>query len=497
MAAGTMVALSAATDDIDTTDQLVMFEAYQKAFVVNGENLKVADFINTKLVNATSITISDVSRGAVLSQAGASAATMTVDLVHSVNIYGYTTGGTFEVTTAVTNSAGTTVCTPSVVSEASSTPHWYDYTVWPDGASGSLPAKAYLGCLYRGRIVLSGNPQSPYQWYMSRQAHPWDFAYLAADAQSPVSGGNADAGELGDIITCLIPYKDDFLIFGCVHSIWVLRGDPAAGGSLDEVNLATGIFGPYAYCWDNANNLYFFGSGGIYRMGPGFAPPENITATNLPNLIEDLGVAQGTHRITLAFDRIRLGILISIVTLADGSATNFWYDLRTEGFYPEVYGSNCGPYSLFYYESQTEAYRGLLVGGMDGYIRTFDDDAKSDDNGDSDTAIDSYAVMGPIPLGRDANSRGRLQTLAITTGTDTDSVDWSLFSKDTAEEIVDAVVAGSTPFNTGTISSGNRVQKLRPRCRAAWMGLKLQNDTAGETWQFEKGVANITPAGEI
>jgi hypothetical protein len=46
--AGTMTALAASVGDIDTSDNLNMASAFQKAFIVNGSKLKIADFINTK-----------------------------------------------------------------------------------------------------------------------------------------------------------------------------------------------------------------------------------------------------------------------------------------------------------------------------------------------------------------------------------------------------------------------------------------------------------------
>ncbi len=269
--AGTMTELAASDADIDTTDQLVAFEAYQKVLVINGTNLKIADFINTRIDVGTGNELTDPpARGDVLTQDTSDAA-MIVDHVNSTNryIYGYTTTATvFNTTNTVSSNNGTATMngatfTPDVVSEASTTPLWYDYETYPDivlsiakyhqtiGATktfGSLPAKAYLGCLYRGRVVLSGNPNYPHQWYMSRQADIWDYAYLASDAQSPVAGNNTDAGEVGDIVTALVPYKDDYLIFGCSSTLWVMRGDPAAGGSLDEVDLTVGMFGANSWC---------------------------------------------------------------------------------------------------------------------------------------------------------------------------------------------------------------------------------------------------------
>jgi len=315
---GSPVELEAATGNINTSKPLAMFEAFQKVIIANGSNLKVIDFINTKIdLGAGNELTKPPAKGDVLTQT-TSGATMIVDFVDPTMryIYGYVTGGTF-VTTAgytLTSNDGTAKMDPNpapkpnVVSRATTTPHWYDYTIYPDivlaannrygGAEdaaytfGSLPAKAYLGCLYRGRVVLSGNPNYPHQWYMSRQADIWDYAYLANDAQSPVVGNNTDAGEVGDIITALISYKDDYLIFGCASSIWVLRGDPAAGGSLDEVDLTVGVFGANSWCFDGDGNLYFWGTNGIYVMPAGFGAVKCLTENTIPNIVNDEDVNQ-------------------------------------------------------------------------------------------------------------------------------------------------------------------------------------------------------------
>ena len=371
--AGSLVAITNATD-VDTSDQLVMFEAFQKAIVVNGAILRVADFINTKIDLGAGNELTDPpAKGDILTQT-TGGAKMVVDFVDSTKryIYGYTISGTFVTTGGYTLVSGDETATmdpnpapkPDVVSQATTMPHWYTYTNYPDivlsgayygQASGStktfgeLPAKAYLGCLYRGRAVLAGNPNYPHQWYMSRQADIWDYAYLANDAQTPVAGNNADAGECGDIIRCLIPYKDDYLIFGCATTIWVLRGDPASGGSLDEVDLTVGIFGANSWCFDGEGNLYFWGTGGIYIMPVGFGQIKCLTENTLPNIVADEDVDPSTHRITMGYDRKRRGVLICITTLETGVNSNYWYDLRTGGFFPESYPDVCGPYSVFYY----------------------------------------------------------------------------------------------------------------------------------------------------
>jgi hypothetical protein len=508
MPAGTMVELAAANGDIDCTDELNMFEAFQKVFIVNGTNLKIADFVNTKLT-VTALTTAP-TRGAIVTQANTNAQ-MVVDFVNTAKteIYGKTiTATAFNTTAGNTLSGGSMdpeTRVPSAVAEATTTPHWYDYTVYPDGASGSLPTHAYLGCLYRGRVVLSGHPNYPHQWYMSRQADHTDYAYTANDAQSPVAGGNADAGEVGDIVRALVPYKDDYLIFGCANSVWVLRGDPAIGGSLDEVDLTVGMHGANSWCFDSNGNLYFWGTGGVYRVKRDFTGVENMSRVALPELLTDENPDPSTHRVTMAYDSKRQGITICITKLSDGTSSNYFYDLILGGFYPESYPTVCGAYSSFYYRATDDTYSGLVLGCTDGYIRVFDDAAKDDDSGGSDTAISSYVLYPVAALSEEPDHDGKVTSLVITTSggasggahSDTDGLTVDLFKGNNAELVVEDVKDGATSFTSVTLSGTGRQNKIKPRLRGAFMGIKLSNSTASETWAVERILYDVKPAGRV
>jgi len=640
VAAGTMTELDTSGGAIDTSDQLQMFEGYQKVFVVNGTNLKVADFINTKLTHTELDTAH--AKGDILTQGSAK---MVVDFTNAnkTATYGYVTAGTFVVTTQVTGSGSGTAFNPtginallthailttahskgdiltqdtsgatmtvsytdtakthtwgvvtagtfdtthhvdtngsgSIFTPTSTSirpPTWYTWTVYPGGASGTMPTQAYLGCLYKGRAVLAGDSKYPYQWYISRVANPWDWLYVVNDALSPVRGGNADAGEIGDIIRCLIPYKDDYLIFGCANSIWVLRGDPCAGGSLDEVDLTVGVFGAKSWCFDGDGNLYFWGTGGIYKLPRGFGAIENLTEISLPNLISDIAADSSTHRITMEYDRRRTGLFISVTKLSDGTNSCYWYDLKLGGFYPETYPEECGAYSLFYYDANDTDYKDLLVGCKDGYIRKFVDTAKNDDIGATDETISSYVALPVTLIGNveedkegklvslvfelggglattklthtaltTAHSKGDILTqdtsgatmivhstdaaklntfghttsgtfstsyqvtgsgsgtaftpTAVGTGNfaDTDGLSYEVHVGDDAETVIEDIKDGAAAFASGTLSGAGRKTKIRFRARAMYIGIKVYNSTASETWVLNKVLGDIRPAGRL
>jgi len=531
MAAGTLVELDTSSGAIDTSDQLNMFEAYQKVFIVNGANLKVADFINTK-ITCTALTDNRCpAKGDILTQDQGSSkyAYMVVDFVNTArtNIYGYAyyAGGAtaFLTTSDISSNDAKGDMHPNPIPHANisaitAKPHWYDWTVYPDvtvdsvvTSYGTMPNKAYLGCLYRGRCVISGNPEAPFQWYMPRQANPFDFAYVANDAQSPVKGGSSDAGELGDIVRALIPYKDDYLIFGCATSMWYLAGDPAEGGSINELDLTVGIFGANSWCFDGTGTLYFWGTNGIYSTTiPG--TPRCVSQFSLPGLVGDEKADPSTHRITMAYDRSRSGLLISITLLADGTNSNYFYDLRTideggvAGFFPESYPEECGPYSLFYYAANSTTYRDLLVGCKDGYIRKFSDSAKDDDIGATDEAISSHVVFGPIPTGSNPFKKGKLTKLeCVTAGgrssgsqSDTDAASYKVFADDSAEGVLEKVYA-DTPSIAGALRVPGRQRggSIRKKVQAAFLGIKLFNSTKTKTWGFEQLLINLKDSGRI
>ena len=618
MSAGTMLELAASNGDIDTSDNLNVFEAFQKVFVVNGANLKVADFINTKLTHSALTTAH--ARGDILTQDTTNK--MIVDFTNTAKTatYGYISAGTFDVTNEVTGSGSGTAFTPTgingmlthailttvhaaddVLTQATtnatmtveytdvakthtwgritagtfnttnevtgdgsgtaftptatdiSPPVWYDWTVYPGGASGAMPAKAYLGCLYRGRNVLAGNPNYPHQWYMSKIGDPWDWVYSDADPLTAVAGNNADAGEIGDIIRALIPYKDDYLIFGCASTIWVLTGDPAAGGEIDDVDLTVGMFGAKSWCFDGEGNLYFFGTAGIYKIPLGFRNVENLTEISLPDLIDDEDANPSTHRITMVYDRKRHGILICITKLSDGSNSNYWYDLKLKGFFPESYPDECGPYSLFYYAANDNDYTDLLVGCKDGYIRKFDETAKDDDIGGSDQAISSYVVWPVQHLTEDNDKEGKLTSLTIElsgggTGgafADSNGCSYATYVANDAETVLErskALVAWAdgqnyligdlrtyldveyicivahlsatgastheepdtniidwelAAFSTGTLTGTGRKNRIRDKIRAAWLAIKFFNNTESETFGINKIFGDVKEVGRI
>ena len=520
----TKLTASASSGELDCTEPLDMFELDGKVFIVNGTRKKIYDPTNVKL-STTDLGANPPDHGTVLE--GAGGAKMVVDYITNLDngeaclIYGQqitsvdfinteTVTGTDDDDNAISFDLDAAPVDP---------PHWYDWTTSGNAAGndttfGELSEKAMIGCNYRGRATISGNSQFPHQWYMMRAGNPFDALYGGDDAQSAVAGNNADAGELGDTVRALIPWKDDYLIFGCVNTMWYLTGDPCSGGEINELDLTTGIYGAKAWCFDSDGNFYFQGTNGLYRSKlPN--KPVCISEFRLPKLMGDESINPTTHRITLHYDRLRAGIILAITTIADGTNSNYWYDLRVldeagiGGFFPEEYPEECAIYSGHYYEAQDPDYRKLIVGCNDGYLRFFDDTAKNDVLGD-DTGqlIDAYVTFGPIAMSDNPKRTGKLTGLdCVLAGgglsggsqSDSDDVTYDMWIANSAAKILEQLSADTAPRIAGTFTApGRRLGSIvRKKIKGMYAGIKLQNDTAAQTWAFEKLIADFKPSGRL
>ena len=509
VAAGEWKELAAANGDIDTSKQLWAFELYGKVFVVNGANRKVADFINVK------ITTTDVGEHPpdfqTVLTGETSGAKMVVDYITAlsgaVTIYGRRiTTATFEAETVTGTDDDSNAISFTGTAEVAG-PHWYDWTSYGDDATfGSVPDQLTLGCAWNGRAVVAGNENDPNQWYMSRQGNPWDFNYIANDQQAPISGEDAELGKVGDVVVALMPYNKDYFVLGCANSLWYLVGNPAAHGSLILLDDTIGMLDSQAWCKDGEGNLYMLTTTGLIKIPSGFGRPQNLLEVAYPNFATDLGFDGSLHRIILGYDRNRSGIKVVKTVLADGSNSNWWYDLRIGGLFPETYPNQCGVYCLFDYAATDAEYSGLLHGCKDGYVRVEDSAAKDDDIGMSDQAINSYVTFGPLTLGEE-NLEGAITSIVgVTTGgksggsvTDSNALTYSAWTALSADSIVEKLAANTTPNAAGTISAPGRNRGARKRkpIRGLYAGIRIGNDTAAQTWGLEKLIVESRVKGRV
>lgn len=479
---------------LDTSKAISMFELDQKVYIVNDDILKVVDFVNTKLTLNAAITYAP-RRGQAITQAN-SAATMIVDYVAKgalTVIYGRTTSGTFTTNAADTLSGDTmspTTRYPTAVA-LPTTPHHYTWGIYADctiaDEFGSMPSRATIGDRWRGRAGLTGNSIDPHQWYLSRQLNPYDMMYGEDDEQAAVAGTDAKAGKVGDIVTAAIPYSDDYKIYGSIGDLWLLRGDPAAGGTLDKLIEGIGVVSQQAWCFDDAGNLYILDLKGMYKITRGLTVIEPMTSDKIPNFTKDLALNPETQRIVLSFDPDKQCIIISVTTIETGANSNYVYDLQSEGFFPcNDYPTQDAIMCSHYYDADDPELRRLLFGCYDGHLRIRDPAAKSDDIGSmlspATVAIESYVLLGPVMIGKNHNFKGRMNSLTVVTaggkagGTvpDSDDIAYAVFVGDDAETVMEKADADSPIFG-GIIPAPGRAKRIRRKAKGVFMAIRLGN----------------------
>ena len=343
---------------------------------------------------------------------------------------------------------------------------------------------------------MSGDKNSPHVVYMSELANPFNFAYGSDDVSSASALTGGFAGNIGDVVTAVVPYKDDYMIIGCSQTMWLMRGDPGAGGSIDQISFTAGLFDKTSFAWDSQDNLYFLDSNGIYQIPAGFGAVRKLTQETLPDFVSDFALAPDVHRVTIVYDRKKHGILICKTDLDNGQNQNYWLDLRTGGFFPEEYPTDCSVYSAIYYTADNPAYRELLLGCRDGFIRVFDPRLYKDQTSSTEEPIESSMLIGPGQIAPE-NAQGLLTQLLFVLSEESNPLGYELYTGKTAQDVISSAQdQEATANSSGTITAGIS-STLRPRCKGAYLLMKLSNQTADRSWAFEKVTGQITQAGVL
>jgi len=476
--------LTAVTGDVGLIDDRVVLaaEANQRLFFADYSGIRVSGTDGAVAGDGVTLTAEGVSDWT------AHNIDVNNDVVVITSGTGSVTDGTYKISSVATEAltiassvGGSGNCTYRV----QRAPKVYDaqantLNIWT-ATGGEVPTGCPLICLYRDRLVLAGREGAPHEWYMSKQGDPYDFNYggYTNEANRPIYGSNSDAGKVGDVVTALIPYSDDWLIFGCARSIWILRGDPAWGGTIDAVTFKTGIIDKLAWTLVPGGGVYFMGPDGIYRLAAGAAGlPEVVSLRKLPTRMRLVDPAETMT--FMVYDATHQGIWVFQTPVSSADATHFYYDIRNDSWWLDKMDKDHGP--VYAVDFQT---RDSLT-GRDGYVRRVNADASSDDG----VAIDSYAYYTPVRLAGDAWREGVLLELDVAVGAGSDSVDISVHAGNTHREAVDASASYSH-----TVSGSGLRPRLRPYVRGGSCVLRAGNDSTYETWVLEGVYGTSVDAG--
>lgn len=311
--------------------------------------------------------------------------------------------------------------------------------------SGSLPIDDYgnrpeLICTWRGRTVMAAIRFDAQNWFMSAANDPldWNYSPTPTTATQAVAGNNSEAGLIGDVITSLVPYSDDLLLFGGDHSIFMMTGDPADNGQLDRISDECGMAYGRAFTRMPDGSLLFFGSrGGVYRMAPG-GKPQRVTAGSIDERLSDIDMSANYVRMSW-FDRLQGAFLWVTPTDGAASTTNYFWDARNDAWWLDQFSNvDHNPLSMMVIDGDSPDDRHLLVGGGDGYIRKIDVDATTDDG----TNISSNVFVGPF-------NNTMLQELMVSLSSGSANLSWSTHAGKDAQTAIAAAAGASGTFVAG------------------------------------------------
>jgi hypothetical protein len=368
-------------------------------------------------------------------------------------------------------------------------------------SDGTIPYGSIVCCNWRDRLLLAGGTTSPFGVFASRLGDPEDWDFSEDDVGAAWAVTLADAGLIGDTVTALVPHSNDCLVIFCTNSIWIMRGDPSFGGTIDNISRQIGCIGPDAWCVTPEGLIVFASADGIYVLPAGCSlsesptslsrerMPQEFLAVNWTNPESSFWYDSNNTTVALGFDIQSRGVIITLTanSAAATSGEHWWLDWETKSFWKMQFGSpNHEPFTLHSRRNfipTSVAHSTTVWGCRDGYVRRF----VSTNNTDDSSSFSSYVFIGPIT---DPNllSDTMLSELIGIVAKDSSQVMWSIHVGDTPEDAFEADEREQGIWNAG------RNNTVNPRVSGGALYLKLANvDTGG--WGIEAITAMIGRSG--
>lgn len=369
------------------------------------------------------------------------------------------------------------------------------------GVSGTDWDRCKYVAIFRRRAYIARQPDKPSAWYCSRVNDPTDYNFGAPDPTAKAYlGTSPEIGQPGDEITGLIPWRDDYLLFGCRDSFWILRGDPGFGGRMDVLFRGCGLLTQDAHAFDHRGGLYFLAPGGLMYLAQGSSRPIEVARERLGNQLTNINLA--TVQPCMAFDvqRTLLYIYLTPITPINGTnnAVHVVYDPMSEeadvdggAFLDEFATVGHQPRAVASVLSDSDTDRQVLIAGQDGVVRRFVDGQNTDDG----STIDAWIKFAPMEVG-DGSARGMLHELQCTLNTGSGPVSWKLQGAASAVE-VNALDIGSTGLSAGTwgATAAGFQQPVRLRYSAGALQVTLRQQTTGAAFELDRLVGVVSARG--
>lgn len=364
---------------------------------------------------------------------------------------------------------------------------------WKVDDTGQLPYGAKLGCVWNARIVLARTTDDPHNLYMSARGNPDDWDTDPAVVSPLAAFDGSASGNLHfrkpDLVTCLIPFRDDLLIVGGDTSIHRLTGDPGMQGQLDQITDEEGL--AFGQCWtkDPAGNVYAMGTnGGIYKFGVDGAMSE-MNVHNIEGRLQ--AVDQSLFDIVLRWSIRFRGMHVYVIPKNDIGGRlveHYWYDAKEGAWWPDTFAdTSVQPTATAVFDGDDPEDRHLVVGCEDGYIRFEDPDPASTKDGDY--PIHSQAMI-PVYAPPSFGHTPKFSHLFPVFDTSYGKCQVAVYAADTAERLY-----RSDPWKRWEVNPG-REGFLMFKLKTPHLWVELNDATPGSRWALESMTIRATRAGE-
>lgn len=369
---------------------------------------------------------------------------------------------------------------------------------WLSKTSQPIPRRCRLIETWRGRVVLGRDPEDPQLWHMSAVGNPydWDNFPAVATVTQAISGTNAKAGKVPDIVNAIIPWDDDLCLFGGDRSIWRLTGDPLAGGQFDLVSDETGI--AFGRCWTKdpvGGRLFFAGSrGGIYMMERNSLPVRISRDWIERRLQDDIDFSQYFLRLVWNYRDEGLHVFQCPFAGNEGTVVKHWFwDSKNGGWWEDQFGDALNtepqPCSVFVLDGDQASDRRLLIGGEDGRIRVWNENKLHDElTASTNQPIKWKLVLGPLlPSNIDREFRFRRFTAVL--ARDTNGCAYRFYAPDEADTL-------GAVLHSGQLRPG-RNTSAQARFRGPNAYLQLSNMQTSSRTAIESLLIHAAPCGRV
>lgn len=343
---------------------------------------------------------------------------------------------------------------------------------------------------YQDRLVVAGMQSEPNNWAMSRQGDAFDFEYTDADVGAAVKGALQPAGKIYEPITALMPYNDDNFFFGCRNSLWILRGNPAGGGKIDNVSYKIGVMSRNAWCHGPMGELVWISRDGMWSTNPTCMECEPVQLSE--KLPLEFNLNPEMFDVSMAYDQQAEGIHVYLTPKSSSLPTyvRHWFlHWPTKSFWPVSFGQKgLNPVMCKTVVAPSPRDSGVLMASFGGHIYRHENLSTQDEWYLGGESIDAYLEVGPLMLRESGYYRGVLRSLEIVMADYSGSTTWTLYKADTAE----SVAKSTTAFRTGTFSSGRNTSIIPLMGGGAW---RMRIAGTGK-WAFVGATAMISSYGK-